>query len=277
MTNISLLSYKQIFSYAAKLFTFRLRALLLLTGIFQLLLSLGGKLFTSTQPKTWTIWVFLLSFLCGQYLFAAVVLMLKSTVEKEDAPLSEIFRRAGRKYWPLLGATTVLFMAVALSVVLLLGFSGVGYAINGKTGIMLTLALAGLVWFVLIMAAMIYFHFYNFAIVFDNTPLWKSFAYSIRLVKGNFWYVLGFMALLSVIILLMTIFAGVCNLLFMLLTVISAALAQGLGWLVSFAVNVICLAFMQSATTVFYLNLTGRLTNSAQAEPDAPARQEVNL
>lgn len=272
----SLLSYRQLLSHSAKLFTFRLRTLALLCGVLQLGTRFIQASFAS-EASGWGILLWILWAAAGLFIFATVALTLKTTVDKEDAPLPEIFKRAGNRVLPLMGASLLLGAASFIILLVLLGASGIGFMAAGRAGMLAALGLTGLVGAVLLFAVMIYIGFFSLAIVLDKKSVTDSFAYSMHLVKGQFWYVAGFVLLLGAGAFVFSMLSALCQMLCFTFAAFSSVLSLTLVWLLSFITAVVLAAFTQTANTVFYLNITGRIHSSAPqaAEPEPAELPEL--
>lgn len=264
----ALLSYRQLLSHTAKLFTFRVRTLLALCGVLQLGIMLVRSFF-STGITGGGIILWILWSAGGLFIFAAVALALKTSVDKEDAPFAEILKRAGSRMLPLLGASIIVGAVSFIALLVLLGASGIGFILAGREGMLTAVGLSGLLGAVILATAMIYISFFALAIVLDKKSVIDSFAYSVRLVKGHFWYVAGFVLLLGLGAFVFSVLSALCQMLCFTFAAFSAALSLTLIWLINFITGVIISAFTQTANTVFYLNITGRIHPSAQpAEPE---------
>lgn len=274
MTNTSpLLSYRQLLSYTLKLFQFRLRTALVLAGIFQLGVALIALVFQNQA----TVLSGLLTMgwsLVGIYLFATFVLALKTSTDKEDAPMSVILQRAAGRFFPALGGSLLMGLVMMLVLVLVLGFTGVGYALGGRGGLLMALAFFGLIAAVCSFVFLVYMNFFTFFIILDKTPVVQSFRNSYQLVKKHFWYVLGYLVVLIVLSLGFNLLIGLCQVLFLFLEQLTS-LASALNWLVGLAAAIITTAFMQTAATVFYLNLTDRITSHPQTAAQYIQEQET--
>lgn len=274
MTNTShLLSYRQLLSYTLKLFQFRLRTALVLAGIFQLGVALIALVFQN-QATVFSGLLTMMWSLVGIYLFATFVLALKTSTDKEDAPMSVILQRAAGRFIPALGGSLLMGVVMMLVLVLVLGFTGIGYALGGRGGLLMALAFFGLIAAVCSFIFLVYMNFFTFFIILDKTPVVQSFRNSYRLVKQHFWYVLGYLVVLILVSLAFNLLIGLCQVLFLFLEQLTS-LAAALNWLVGLAAAIITTAFMQTAATVFYLNLTDRITSHPQASTQYIQEQET--
>lgn len=216
--------------------------------------------------------VSVVSAVVGLWSTAALVFFICKRTEN----IKEALLMGMTKIWRLLLGSIILIVGLTIVIVVLLALMVGGMALTSDyTAIA---ALVAVVFGLLIVAVsfvtVVYCLFLPYKLILTEEPVFKCFAGSFALVKGNFWRTCGFLIIISLIMLLISLLGGVVLGVFMVLFTLVLPAAVGVVSFLWVPLGTLMALIFQVSTVALYLDRNSSGEQTAPSQDNNPSLEQ---